>query len=92
MLDDLPDGLMRPVIQVLGATLRGVWYIFAEILGELVLWSIGWCFCRVISWGRYPKQGLTQAAEASVATELVVITAGLIVLVGSSFLVFSAIG
>ena len=34
---------------------RGIGYILAEVLFNFVFYYIGWPFCKLITFGRYPK-------------------------------------
>ncbi len=91
-MEDIADGLMRPILKLLAAVLRVMWFLISEILGEILLWGVGWCFWRAISFGRYPKQGISEADQASVATEVIVQITGLILLVALSYWVFNVLG
>jgi hypothetical protein len=51
---DLPDLPLRPLVWLL----RGLLWLAWEFLFETVGWWIGWCVCRTLSLGQFPRYGL----------------------------------
>ncbi len=81
-MEDLTDGIFRPIIRLILGVLRVFQFIAWDLMCSYVGWSIGWCFYRFFSLGRYPVEGLNELDNAHWVTELVVDLTGLILLAG----------
>lgn len=75
MLDFL-DIIELPRKLILGL-LRALWWLGWEFCVQTVGWSVGWFFCRAITFGRFPSEQLNQLDEASLFIAFVVEALGL---------------
>lgn len=76
-LDDLP---IRPIVSVIVGIFRFLVWLWSEFLFDTLGWRIGWCVCRVLSFGKLPTAGFTREYEASAATRISVELLGIAVL------------
>lgn len=56
-MDELAEGLLSVVARFLITTLKVVRFIAWDLLFEVIGWAIGWSFLRLVTFGRFPKQG-----------------------------------
>ena len=68
-IDDLP---LRPLASVIVGVFRILVWLWSEFLFDTLGWRIGWCVCRVFSFGQLPKASFTCEDEASFATRIAV--------------------
>lgn len=68
-LDDLP---LRPLASVIVGVFRILVWLWSEFLFDTLGWRIGWCVCRVLSFGQLPKVGFTCEDEVSTTTRIAV--------------------
>jgi hypothetical protein len=70
MEDDLSVGSMFRVIKYL------VW----DLLVETLAYSLGWCFLRVLTLGRYPRESLIDGLRDDRDSNILAFIIGLVVL------------
>lgn len=75
-MDDLLSLLLKPVLIVFLWLFRLVFFVVVEVVHEYITWAVGWCFLRLLSFGKYPKQGIWSDQRASVATSVLVSLTG----------------
>lgn len=79
-MDDIADGMLRPLGKLLLGCLRILQFLAWDLLFSHVGWTIGWCFLRVPSFGAYPKEKLTELDQCSWRKALFVEMLGLAIL------------
>lgn len=52
---DLAELLIRPIASVVLRFLRALLWLGWDIGVSTIGWSVGWCICRVLSFGRFPS-------------------------------------
>jgi len=62
------------------AILRVLWWLGWDFMFCTVGWSIGWCFFRVITFGRFPAEALGELGEAPWIVAVLVELTGLALL------------
>lgn len=72
--------VVRPVASIVVNVIRFLVWLCSEVLFETLGWKIGWCVCRVLSLGQWPKAGLAEEATAGLLTRLLVEVFGIVVL------------
>jgi hypothetical protein len=77
MEDLFDDGLLRALLRMVLGLLRALLFIGWDLLFEQVGWFVGWFFYRVISFGRFPEQQLSEQDRASTGTAILVEFTGL---------------
>lgn len=80
-MEELAEGLFRFAIRALGIIRALVWMIW-ELCFEVIGWYAGWPVCRLASFGRLPREGITEHAQASSLTSFTVSVVGLLSLIG----------
>jgi hypothetical protein len=75
-MDELFDLLLKPFVFIFGWIFRIVFYLSVEIVHEYIAWSVGWVFCRTLSFGNYPAQGIWDDNKASILTNIFVSLTG----------------
>lgn len=82
-IDDLfDDGLLKGLIRVFVGLLRFLHFLGWHCLIDGIGWRIGWGFYRLITFGGWPKEGLSDHEAAGFGTLLVVDLTGLGLLAG----------
>lgn len=61
---DLPDVISLPKTLVLWA-LRALWWLGWEFGVQIVGRSVGWSFCRAITFGHFPAEQLSELEESN---------------------------
>lgn len=64
MIDDIPDFFLRPLWNLFLALMRALWFVIWELGVEGLGWWIGWPILRLITAGRFPKQGFAEQDDA----------------------------
>lgn len=77
MVDELVDGLGKPLLRIAVGFLRALWFVAFELMFEFVGWWIGWPVCRLFSLGRFPEQRMGEQDQASWPVALTVEVVGL---------------
>lgn len=77
-MDELFDlsKLLRPVYWLLKFCLHLIW----DVGVELIAWSVGWGFLRLISFGRYPSCDWSDQAKVPVSQAIYIELLGSVVL------------
>lgn len=81
-MEELAEGLFKVAIRALGIIIRALVWMIWELCFEVVGWYAGWLVCRVASFGRLPRESITEYEQASRFTGGVVCIVGLLSLVG----------
>ncbi len=79
-MDDLIALIFKPVIFIFYWLFRIVFIIVIEVVHEYITWVVGWCFFRVLSFGKYPKQGVLNDDRASIVTSIIVSFTGVTII------------
>lgn len=78
MLD--PGDLLDTPRHLLLAILRILWWLAWDFCFEIIGWSVGWLACRLLSFGKFPKEGISQINEANSSTAFLIEILGLAVI------------
>lgn len=81
MEDEIADGAFRGLLRLLSMLVRGlVWFAY-EIVFETLCWYIGWPICRVLTFGKFPKEGIADHQDASGVAQAIVSMIGFVSLI-----------
>ncbi|MGH1540536.1 MAG: hypothetical protein ACRBHB_08950 [Arenicella sp.] len=81
-MEDVADGLLKPVLKLILLLLRGLQFLAWDLFIESIGWTIGWYFYRIVTLGRYPAEGRSEQDETYWAKALFIEATGLLVLAG----------
>ncbi len=81
-MEDVADGLLKPVLKLILLLLRGLQFLAWDLLIESIGWTIGWYFYRIVTLGRYPAECQSEQDETYWAKALFIEATGLLVLAG----------
>lgn len=76
-LDAIPDDAFKIILRALYVVLRVLYFVGWELCYGIVGWGTGWVILRVVTFGFYPKVGLTQKHDIPLRTEIIVCLTGL---------------
>lgn len=85
-MEELADGSLRGVFRLLSLIVRSLIWLIWDMFFEVIAWYVGWPICRVLSFGRYPKEAIGECEDAGMFTNI------LVSVVGLAFLVALAVG
>jgi|TARA_Y100000296_G_scaffold7231_1_gene8659 hypothetical protein len=77
------EGIIKAGLRIILIILRVIYFIGWELFVEYVGWAVGWCICRVITIGHYPKYKINSYEDAPLSTVLVVNGIGIFFVAGS---------
>lgn len=63
---------INSIARLIAGFFRLLVWLWSEFLFDTLGWKIGWCVCKLLSFGQLPKIGLTDADEASTTTRIAV--------------------
>ncbi len=63
-----------------GTLLRLIKSLLVDIFFDVICYSFGWFFLRVVTLGRYPESSLTEGVKESAAEETLTSLAGLAII------------
>lgn len=81
-MEELAEGFFRVAMRALGVVIRALVWMIWEFCFEMIGWYAGWPVCRVLSFGKLPRESITEYEQASRFTGVVVSLVGLMSLVG----------
>jgi hypothetical protein len=84
--DDIADDIGKPLLRFVVSCLRFLLHLGWDWGVEVIGWSVGWCFFRVISLGTFPKENWDEQERASFSTSLTVEITGLGLIAGLIYL------
>lgn len=90
-MEELADGLFRPILKLILGFLRVLQFLAWDLLFSYIGWSIGWCFYRIISFGKYPNEGIGDLDSCHWGKALFVEFTGLAILGVSIVLISGAL-
>lgn len=79
---EVAEGLFRPLATGALWLLRALLWLAWDLALSIVGWGIGWCVCRVLTFGRYPGVGIGEEAHCEFLPRLAVELLGLATLFG----------
>lgn len=79
-MDDILDFLFKPIIVVTRWIFQVVLLAVFEFFHEYIGWVVGWCFWRLLTFGKYPKEGIWYDDKASLLTNIIVSFTGFILI------------
>ncbi|WP_444998082.1 hypothetical protein [Aliikangiella sp. IMCC44359] len=85
-MEDIVELAIKFVVRIILGFFRVLLFIGWDLLFEIVGWSVGWFFCRLVTFGYFPKEKLSELDKAPIITALIVELIGLMVLVISILL------
>lgn len=68
-LDDIP---IRPIISFIVGVFRFIVWLWSEFLFDTLGWWLGWCVCRTITFGQFPREGFNCEDDANTVTRITV--------------------
>lgn len=63
-----------------GSIFRVIKYLVWDLLVETLAYSLGWCFLRVLTLGRYPRESLIDGLRDDGDSNILAFIVGLVVL------------
>ena len=85
-MDELFDGSLKGILRIADLIVRSVIWLVWDLCFEIVAWYVGWPICRILSFGRYPREAINDHEHANMFTSI------LVPLVGLAFLGSLAVG
>jgi hypothetical protein len=82
MIDELGEGIFGRIIAGIIYLLRLLFEFIYHGLFETVFWWIGWVFLRIVTFGKYPCERISEAEKSSPFTYIFVRFFGFVMLVG----------
>ena len=79
-MEELADGLFKSILRLILLVLRVLQFLAWDLLFSYVGWSIGWCFYRTISFGKFPSESLGDLETSSWGKALFIELTGLAIL------------
>lgn len=83
MEEFVTEGILKAGFRIILIILRVIYFISWELFVEYVGWVVGWCICRVMTIGHYPKYKINSNEDEPLLTVLVVNGIGIFVIAGS---------
>ncbi|NRB42280.1 MAG: hypothetical protein HRU20_28060 [Pseudomonadales bacterium] len=81
-MEELAEGAFKGILKVISLAIRSLIWLILEFFFEVIGWYVGWPICRVLSFGHYPENEISDHEQASKITVFVVSLVGVIVLIG----------
>lgn len=91
-MEEAFEGLFKAVLRLVGLLVRALLWLIWEMFFEVIAWYVGWPICRLLSFGRYPKEGINEHEQTTTFTQFVVSIVGLLFLIGIAVLIASYAG
>ena len=86
-LDEIGEGIFKTILRLFGYIIRFLaWLIFEGF--ESIAWYVGWPVCRIITFGKLPKEYISQHDQASPITNFLVSIIGVVSLILLGMLIF----
>jgi hypothetical protein len=85
-MEEVAEGLVRFSARALLAVVRFLLWFVWELLCETLLWYVGWPVVRVVTLGRFPKQGITQSEQEEPLVLFLVAGAGFVTLLTLAYM------
>ena len=85
-MEELADGSFKGIYRFLSFIVRSLFWLIWDWCFEIIAWYIGWPICRILSFGRYPREAINDHEQAYTLTSV------LVPLVGVGVLVTLAVG
>lgn len=83
-MEEVASESLKPIARLFLAIVRGLIWLAWELMIQTIGWSIGWVICRVISFGYFPKEKVSELDSTPVTVAFVV------EIIGLAFLCFLA--
>ncbi|WP_196139744.1 hypothetical protein [Aliikangiella sp. G2MR2-5] len=88
-MEELAEGLFKAMLRVLSGGLRVLLFIGWDLMVERVGWTIGWCFYRAVTFGKFPTENVDEIDKAPMPTQLFVEFSGLAFLAAGIYILAS---
>ena len=79
-LDEIVEGVFKAILRLLGYIVRFLAWLILEGFEEIA-WYVGWPVCRIVTFGKLPKEFINQHQQASPLTNFIVSIIGLFSLI-----------
>jgi hypothetical protein len=64
-VEELAEVGLKGLLRIIGFVVRGLIWLMWEVCFEEVCWYIGWPVCRLLTFGRLPREPITHREHAS---------------------------
>ena len=91
-MEELAEGTLKAILRSLGLLVRSLIWLFWELCFEEIAWYVGWPVCRAITFGKLPKEFITQRDHASYLTSFLVSLVGLLTLISLGIAIAQLVG
>lgn len=79
-MDEIVEGIFHLILKLFIGFLKLLRYFAFELMFEGLGWAVGWLVLRLITLGRYPKQGFFHSNDASILVSIGIEIVGMLVL------------
>ena len=91
-MEELAEGTLKAILRLLGLLARSLIWLFWELCFEEIAWYVGWPVCRAITFGKLPKEFITQRDQASNLACFLVSLIGLLTLISLGIAIAQLVG
>lgn len=91
-MEELAEGTLKGILRILGLLVRSLIWLFWELCFEEIAWYVGWPVCRAITFGKLPREFITQRDHATNLTCFLVSFAGLLTLITLGIAIAQLVG
>ena len=89
-MDDIVESIFKSVLRLFGYVARLLVWLILEGFEEIA-WYIGWPICRLLTFGRFPKEFINQHKQATNLTNFLVSVVGFVSLVLIGVMLFNLV-
>ncbi len=91
-MEEIAEGLVKSILRFVGLVVRSlIWLIWELCFWELG-WYVGWPVCRVLSFGYFPKEPISDQNYVNTLSGFIVSLIGLAVLISVAALIAQLVG
>lgn len=77
-MEEVVEGIFKLIARIILPVVKLIVWIVWELMCETILWYIGWVVLRLVTFGYYPKEGLSEEDKALPHTLIFTMLVGLI--------------
>lgn len=91
-MEEIAEGALKGLLRLLGILVRAMVWLIWDLCFETIAWYVGWPICRALSFGKLPRQAITEYGAASYLAGMLVSTTGLVTLIALATLLTKLAG
>lgn len=77
-MENLSEDIFKGVLRLIGAFCRLLFWLVIDCGCYRLPWYLGWPLCRLLSFGRFPAEDISDYSRSSLGTRLLVALVGLL--------------